>query len=187
MGQPNEDVRSKHWLQYYRAQTLTLARCHTDIGEGNLSACDLKFRIAKTNPYIYLRCSIYFESLVGPNNTNMIDAVSFARLIGSNDNSIHALEYILGDISAQPIHDIVGTEGSPKIFPENGLTGLSFESRDMADGIEINLHLNGCAVEGRWAFAWKILSRERMSMEEWREAILSVNCDSPTPFDLGRI
>lgn len=185
MGSPNTDVRTRQWLQYYRGQIITLARCHNELGEGNLLACDLLFRIAKTNPYLFLRCSVFFESLVGPNDTSNIEV--FPRLPGSQDNSIHATEYILGDIAAQPIHDLVGTATTPKVFPESGLTGITFESRDMADGIEIALHLNGCAVEGRWAFGWKALSREKMSMEEWKEAILSVNCDCPTPFDLGRI
>jgi hypothetical protein len=182
----NEDRRNKQWLQYYRGQTLTLARCHDAIEDGLLKECDLKFRIAKTNPYLFLRCSVYYESLVGPNSRQDIIEVT-PRILGSADNSIHVSEYILGDIAAQAVHDVLGTDSTPLVFPEAGLTGITFESRDMADGLEISLHLNGCAVTGRWAFAWKALSRERMSMEEWKEAILSVNCDAPTPFDLGQL
>lgn len=182
----HDDVRNKHWLQYYRGQTLTLARCHDNIGIGTLKECNLKFRIAKTNPFIYLRCSVYFESLVGPNSRNASIEVS-PRLPGSGDNSIYVCEYILGDIAAQPIHDIVGSESTPLVFPGTGLTGIAFESRDMADGLEISLHLNGGAMTGRWAFSWKALSRERMSMEEWKEAVLSINCDAVSPIDLGQL
>ena len=182
----HDDVRNKHWLQYYRGQTLTLARCHNNIGAGTLGETDLKFRITKTNPYIYLRCSVYFESLVGPNSRDASIEV-FPRTAGSSDNTIRVTEYILGDIAAQPIHDLVGSLTTPMVFPAPGLTGTVFESRDMADGLEIELHLNGGAMTGRWAFAWKALSRERMSMEEWKEAVLSVTCDSPTPIDLGQL
>lgn len=186
----NEDRRSPHWLQYYRGQTLTLARCHDNIHgmeeSGTLDECDLVFRIQKTNPYLYLRCAVYYESLVGPNGRSSI-IEAFPRKAGSADNSIHVSEYILGDIAAQPIHDLVGSASVPLQFPDAGLTGTVFESRDMADGLEISLHLNGASVTGRWAFAWKVLSRERMSMEEWKEAIMSVNCDAPTPFDLRQI
>ena len=138
---------------------------------------DTIVRIKRHDGRTRIRGAVFFEPDQGS-----CDNVNF--LTGS---SIAVAEFIVANSKISKVYDVIGSRDYPAPFPTNGLGGVAFETRDLADGVEITLHLTTPSVAGRFSVTACLVPDQRMTMEEWLSLSSRFNIDEISALRLGNI
>ena len=133
-------------------------------------------RIKRHDGRTRIRGAVFFEPDFGS-----ADTVDF----GSGSSSIAVAEFIIANSKIAKIFDIIGSRDFPVAFPTNGLSGTAFETRDLADGVEITLTLITPSIKGRFSVTACLVPDQRLTMEEWHNLSSQFNIDEISALQLG--
>jgi hypothetical protein len=136
-------------------------------------------RIKRHDGRTRIRGAVFFEPDYGS-----ADTVDF---FGSGSSSIAAAEFIIANSKIAKVFDIIGSRDFPVAFPSNGLAGTAFETRDLADGVEITLNLVTPSVKGRFSVTACLVPDQRLTMEEWHNLSSQFNIDEISALQLGNL
>lgn len=113
-------------------------------------------RISRPDGRVRIRGAIFFEP-----DTGTCDDVIFQNC------TLTVAEYIIVNSKIAKVYDVIGTLNNPVNFPTQGLDGQAFESRDLADGVELRAHLVTPSVSGKFSVTACLVPDQRLTMEEW--------------------
>jgi hypothetical protein len=184
-----KDTRQRKHFQTYRSETKTLAICRDIVAFAQTHRCtfvNARVRIRKEDRRLPLQFVIAFEPDGGSPDLSIIAT--------SEDPKISVRELVLFNRSYIPIVNRLGSVsiGGPVSFAtRKGSLGAAIDITAECDAVDISLHLvqalgdidatqtpiEGRAVRygGRWICGYCITVNDRMSSEEWEEAVQRCN------------
>ena len=108
-------------------------------------------------------------------------------LVSYSGSTISVAEYIIANSKISKVFDVIGSRDFPAAFPTQGLSGIAFETRDLADGVEILCNLQTPSVKGRFTLTASLVPDQRMTMDEWHAIASIFNIDEVSALHLGNL
>lgn len=186
-----KDYRQKRHFQVYRSETKTIALCR-DIQfasfdtPGFASFVNARIRIRKEDRRLPIQFMVGFEADGG--------SPDFAQIAVQEYPSISVRELVLLNRSYVPVVNRIGNSnfgGANKFATQRGSLGIALNLEADCDAIDIALHLTTALGDidpltvgtdsrptrfgGRWICGYCITVNDRMSIEEWENAVQKCN------------
>jgi len=158
--------------QRYEHPFIVVAYCVPVLG-GNPSV-DIVYRINRPDGRVRIRGAIFYEP-----DTGTCDDVVFQNC------TLTVAEYITVNSKIAKVYDVIGTLNNPVNFPTQGLNGQAFESRDLADGVELRAHLVCPNKAGRFSITACLVPDQRLTMEEWHRLSTQFRIEPMSALRLG--
>jgi hypothetical protein len=159
--------------QRYEHPFLVVAYCDP-ADEEHPSIGKISMRVKRHDGRTRIRGAIFYEPDFGT-----CDRVVF------NGSLVAVAEYIICNSHISKVYDTIGTRDNPVSFPSQGLDGIAWETRDLADGFELTATLVCPSVKGRYSLTACLVPDQRMTMEEWHALSVKFNVDAISALRLG--
>ena len=184
----NKDDRQREYFQTFRSETKTLAICAPGITPNNRYATFInsRVRITKQDRRLPLLFFVAFEPDGGsPDDAHMASSV---------ESKITVRELVLLNRSYIAIVNRLGTTelgGALDFSSQRGSLGIAIPITNDCDAVDIAIHLGaalggqkspspGDCFGGRWICGYSITCNDRLSSEEWHNAVNRSNMQVDT-------